>query len=426
MASHAPPSGRKTEAPPPPAPESPAWSAFWRTWTRVRERLRREPVAIRFDAREAARAASLYLAVSAIGFAVLLVVNHKLGNGTVALLRHWDSNAYLTIAERGYPGEIPYFADGSPGGSRLAFFPLVPGLIRGVHLLTGLPFAYAGVVVSWVAGAVAAAGVHTLVRSLAGSRAGYACVALWACSPYACALWVPYSEAVFSALLFWTLLAVLARRWVVAGLLCALAGMVRPTASVLIGTVVLAAGWAVWQRRANRHSMFANGGWRPWAAVALAPLGLLVSWLYIGHRVGRIDGWFEAERAWGQSFDFGRGTYAFLREVASYRAFDVRHPVVLALILLTAVALVALVLDRGVPWPLVIAALGAWVLMVSTPGSPFSKPRFMLPFLPVMLLLVARPLARAPVLTRYGLYAAGAVVAGWYGVGLLMVFKQAP
>jgi hypothetical protein len=64
--------------------------------------------------------------------------------------------------------------------------------------------------------------------------------------------------------------------------------------------------------------------------------------------------------------------------------------------------------------------------MVGTPGSPLSKPRFMLPFLPVMLLLVAKPVARLPRLVQGGLYVCGAVFAGWYAVGLLELFKMSP
>ncbi|MDF3289344.1 hypothetical protein [Streptomyces silvisoli] len=390
-------------------------AADWRG--RLAELLRREPVTIRFARREALNAAGIYLAVSALAFAVLLLICHHLGYGVVQVLSKWDSKNYLSVAEHGYPHHLSYQPDGVPKWSTLAFFPLVPALIRAVHLVTGLGYPYAGVAVSWLAATAAAVAVHTLARSVLGRRVGYACVGLWACSPYAFALWVPYSEACFSAALMWALIAVIARRWVAAGVLTALAGTIRPTASVLVGVLVLSAGWALLRRR---------DGWRPWLALALAPLGLVFSWLYLGSRVGRWDGWFEAEKAWGQSFDFGRGSLHFLKQVATYQHIDIRYPVVLALILLVAVAVVALAMDRKVPWPLVLALAGAWELMFGTPGSPLSKPRFMLPFLPILLLLVARPVARLPRLVQGCLYGCGAVFAGWYAVGLLMLFKWSP
>ncbi|MEU1677206.1 hypothetical protein ABZ752_35020 [Streptomyces roseifaciens] len=369
-----------------------------------------------------ARAVALYLVVSAVGFAVLLLVSRHLGRGPEALLHRWDSGNYLHIAKRGYPGAIPYGPDGEPKFSRLAFFPLVPGLIRSVRLVTGLSLAWSGVVVSWTGAAVAAAGVFRLVRAVGGRPgAGYACVALWACSPYAFALWVPYSEGVFSAALIWALVAILARRWLTAAALCVVAGTVRPSATVLVGTVVLAAGWELVQRR---------GGWQAWVALLTAPLGLLGSWLYLGSKVGRVDGWFEAERAWGQSFDFGAGTVQVLKGMLLYRHAgrigDLRSAAVIAVVVLGAIGVLALARDRKVPWQLVVAVAGAWVLMVGTPGSPLSKPRFMLPFLPVLLLLAARPLARAPLGVRVCLYGGGAVVSGWYAAGLLVLFEGSP
>jgi hypothetical protein len=387
----------------------------------LRERLavllRRNPVRIRFDAREMRTAAGIYLAVAAIGFGILLALSAQMGFPVGYLLHRWDSDNYLSIARYGYPHRLSYLPDGVPRWSTLAFFPLMPALIRAAHL-TGLPFEFAGVLVSWSAAVLAAAGVQTLVSSVAGRRVGYACVGLWACSPYAFALWVPYSEACFSAALLWALICLAGRRWIAAGALTAVAGTLRPTASVLVCVVLGSAGWALLRRR---------DGWRPWAGMLLAPLGLVFSWLYLGAQVGRLNGWFEAERAWGQTFDFGRGTAYFLDLVIFYRRHaDIRYAAVIALILLVAVGVMALALDRRVPWPMVLALAGAWLLVVGTPGSPLSKPRFMLPFLPLLLLLPARPLSRLPRLVQGSLYASGAVFAGWYSVGLLLVFRWSP
>jgi hypothetical protein len=386
---------------------------------RLEALLRREPVTVHFDRREALTAAGIYLALSAVGFGLLMAVTHHLGFSADYVLRRWDSENYLKIAESGYPNHLTYRPDGIPTFTRLAFFPLVPALIRGVHLafFGALAFPYAGVLVSWAAGAVAAAGVHTLSRSLTSRRVGYACVGLWACSPYAFALWVPYSEACFSATLMWTLVALIARRWITAAMLCVAAGTIRPTASVLVGVLVLTAAWSLLHRR---------GGRRPWIAMIIAPLGLVFSWLYLGSRIGQLNGWFEAEKAWGQSFDFGLGTLRFLKRVILYQHIDIRYPLVLALILLVAIAVTALAVDRRIPWALVLALAGAWELMVSTPGSPLSKPRFMLPFLPIMLLLVAKPVARLPRPIQGGLYVCGTVFAGWYAIGLLVLFKMSP
>jgi hypothetical protein len=95
-------------------------------------------------------------------------------------------------------------------------------------------------------------------------------------------------------------------------------------------------------------------------------------------------------------------------------------------ILIVAVGVIALAADRQVPWPLVLALAGAWALMFGTPGAPLSKPRFILPFLPIMLLLVIRPIARLPRPVQGCLYGCGAIFAGWYAFGLLVLFKHPP
>ncbi|MBY8888448.1 hypothetical protein K7472_26925 [Streptomyces sp. PTM05] len=381
--------------------------------------VRRRPVTIRFDRRDAARAVGLYLAVAGLGFAVLLLLSHHLHYPAEHVLRRWDSANYLSIAEHGYPHQLRYRPNGMPAWSTLAFFPLYPALIWLVHL-TGLPFAYAAVLVSWAAAAVAAAGVYTLASSISGRRAGYTCVALWACYPYAFALWVPYSEACFSAALIWALVALLARRWLAAGTLAAVAGTLRPTASVVVGVVMVT---ALRQLVRDRHWQWQT---KPVLGALIAPLGLVFSWLYLGAQVGRLDGWFRAEKAWGQSFDFGRGTAHFFKLVATYREVDVRSLAVVALLGLTAVGILTLVLDRTVPWVLILALAGVWVLAVGTPGSPMSKPRFLLPFLPVALLPLAVAVSRLPRLVRGALYCSGALFAGMYAVGLLLRWPTSP
>ncbi|MFI0961887.1 hypothetical protein ACH4S8_10840 [Streptomyces sp. NPDC021080] len=370
-----------------------------------------------FTWRETFIAVGIYLSLSFLGFSVLSLINWHLGHPLSHVLQAWDAENYLTIAARGYPDHLAYRANGIPQYSRVAFFPLVPGAVRLVHLVTGIPVTYAGIFVSWVGGAVAAGGIHTLTRSLVGLRAAYACVALWACSPYASILWIPYSEAVFTALVVWGLVALLARRWFGTGLMAAVAGTARPTASCLIAVVVLAAALALIRR---------SDGLRPVAAIAMAPLGLLGTWLYLGSRIGSATGWFEAEKAWNQSFDFGRGTLLFLYQTGGFHSADVRLSVVIIVIAATAIGVIALSLDRRVPWPLALIAGIAWTMMVSTPGAHFSKPRFMLPFMPILLMLPAVAVSRLRRPVRWLVYGSGAAFAGWYGAGLLILFWPPP
>jgi len=53
--------------------------------------------------------------------------------------------------------------------------------------------------------------------------------ALFAASPMAVVLSMTYSEALFCAFAVWSLAFLLDRRWLWAGVCCALSGLVRPT-----------------------------------------------------------------------------------------------------------------------------------------------------------------------------------------------------
>ncbi|MEU9385731.1 hypothetical protein AB0D38_34320, partial [Streptomyces sp. NPDC048279] len=72
--------------------------------------------------------------------------------------RSWDSVWYLGIAAHGY-GRTLYFRP-DVVHSDLAFFPLYPGLVRVLTAVTPLSGAGAGLLVSWTAAAVAAAGIY--------------------------------------------------------------------------------------------------------------------------------------------------------------------------------------------------------------------------------------------------------------------------
>jgi hypothetical protein len=124
-------------------------------------------------------------------------------------------------------------------------------------------------------------------------------------------LTMAYTEALFCALAAWALVFVLERRWVAAGVCCALAGLVRPTAPALVLAVGLAALVCLLRRRDGR---------RPPAAALLAPLGLLGYLLWVGGRThpgaglaDRLGAWSEPEsRGWQTGFDRGAATAGFV------------------------------------------------------------------------------------------------------------------
>src|SRR5207245_2153309 len=128
--------------------------------------------------------------------------------------------------------------------------------------------------------------------------------ALFASAPMAIVLSMTYTEALFCALAVWALVGVLEEWWLLAGVCCALAGLVRPTASALVAAVGLAAIITLVRRRGR--------GWQTWVGLLLAPAGLLGYLAWVAQRTGRLSGWFDLQRTgWDSQFDGGIATVKF-------------------------------------------------------------------------------------------------------------------
>ncbi|MFF9274616.1 hypothetical protein [Streptomyces griseosporeus] len=327
-------------------------------------------------------AVGLFVLARLAGAAVLAGAAWAVGKHPLGLLgRSWDSLWYLGIAAHGYgrtlrfPPDLLY--------SDLAFFPLYPALVRAVSTLTPLEGAPAGLAVAWVAAGVAACGIYRCGELLYGRAVGTALVLLWGLLPHSVVLSMGYTEPLLTALAAWSLYAVLRGHWVRAGALAALAGLSRPNGFAVAAAVVAAAAWEVWRRRGR------NVSHRLWTGAALAPLGWASYVLWVGHRKGDLlGGYFEVQRRWGSTFDFGRGSLHFVRHLL-LRGDRLVFSMVLVIVAAAVVLYALLLLDRA-PLPLLVHS-GA-LLLIALGGSGFfeSKPRFLLPAFPLLL-----PLARA-------------------------------
>ena len=164
------------------------------------------------------------------------------GTSWLGLWQRWDWDRYLTIAEYGYTsGKGPAY-----DSDIVAFFPGYPMALRAVHLVVR-NWVASGLLISLVAGAVACVALARLAefewraRRLpaddhgAGDtparddsgRAALTAVLLLVCAPAAVFLAAGYTESLFLAFGIPAWLAARRRRWVLAGLLTALACTVR-------------------------------------------------------------------------------------------------------------------------------------------------------------------------------------------------------
>lgn len=224
----------------------------------------------------------------------------------------WDSFHFLRIADVGYlPPGLPCCDQ--------AFLPGYPGAIAAVAPLLGGDLALAGLLVSLVAGAVAAAALWHLAERLAGPGTGRTAVLLLAVAPYGFFLSAVYSEALFLALAVTAWLAGLRGRWLLAGVLAAAATAVRINGLFLtLGLAVMLlvrlredgrSGGAAVETTGTRPEPDDATRRRPWLLrlvttgwpLALPALTYLAWTGYLWWRTGSTDAWQQAQRlGWGR------------------------------------------------------------------------------------------------------------------------------
>jgi hypothetical protein len=334
------------------------------------------------------------------------------------VLATWDGWWYLQVAEKGYDPRPLERLD--PGGlftvkqNSVAFFPLYPGLIRGVSEITGLGLFGSGILVSVLASFVAAAGIYAVVSTLAGVRAGTIAAGLWAVVPGAGVEWAVYSESLFVAIAAWSCYSVMKGRWLAAGLLAFVAGLNRPTSAALIGAVGLAALVTLARRDSRREHGVAG----PVYAMVAAPLGLLTYVAWVGLSMGDLTAYFTLQReGWAHFFDFGAYSLDVLGNTAvghhNYLfAFSVPDLIAVQVVLALPF-LIALMLRKKPPLVLVAYTLASVITVLGTQQMFGNTGRYLLPAFP-LLLAPAAALSRLKWPSLAVFFTTAAVASGWY------------
>jgi len=309
-----------------------------------------------------------------------------------------------------------------------AVFPLYPALVHGLAWVTG-SILVAGILISLVSSAVAAAVLAELARPLLGPRGARDTVLFLALYPVSFVFCAVYSEALFLALAAGAFLAAQRGRAVLAGLLGGLA-----TGTRLIGLALLPALALLLVQR---------GGSRRERAVRLLPLLLLPAavGLYAVHldrELGDALAFSSAQTDWNRSVSAlgplgglvdsvqaaGRGTRILLS-----LPYEPGHEHRVALWNVSHLALLAAVAWlTWVAWRRLGAAHGAYavatlaiVLSAPVEGFPLvSLPRFVLGDFPLFLALASltadRPRARDALLWAFAAFGAAAAIGFSRGV----------
>ncbi len=196
----------------------------------------------------------------------------------------WDGRWYLMIAHLGYPHRL--FNEGD--GSRWAFFPALPAVIRGVATVTGLSYPDAAVAAAFLFGLTSAIAIWLAVREVFGSVIADRSVLLYVFFPAAYVLSMAYTEGLFLTAAAACLFALTRRLWITAALFAVLASLTRNFGVFLILCVVVAAVPVIWRERQVR----------PLIAAAISPLGLMAFMAYSWTMVGTPFAFMAAEKYW--------------------------------------------------------------------------------------------------------------------------------
>lgn len=200
--------------------------------------------------------------------AVVVVNDEKIVDPHRALeiWNRWDAPHYLDLARYGYnadgPGDVPLF---------IVFYPLYPWLTGAVNAVLRDPVV-SGFAVTTIASLFVAPLLARVVGQEFGRSIGRNAAWFMLIFPTAFVLHIPYTEALFMAVVLGSFLAARNERWWLAGILGALATLTRVNGLVLVPALAVE---ALTQWRTDPERRLRSG----WLWIAAVPLGFLV---YLG------------------------------------------------------------------------------------------------------------------------------------------------
>jgi 4-amino-4-deoxy-L-arabinose transferase-like glycosyltransferase len=290
----------------------------------------------------------------------------------------FDSGQFLRIAESGYfPGPVRCCSQ--------AFFPGYPLLMRAVAPLVGGHEIWAGMLITLVAGVIAAALLWRLAAEHGGPAAGQLAVAALALNPMSLFMAVVYSEALFLALALAAWLLARRGRWWWAGLAMAGTTAVRVNGLFLVAALGVMFLIQLYRRRPGVH-------WYDGAALALpaVPIAAYFAWLHA--QTGSWTAWNDAEKlGWDRHLATPWTGLAQGWSDAFHGGISIPATADLVAVLIGVAVTVALIVLRR--WPeATYMGLNMVVLVCSTTLT--SSARYTLTWIPMYILLaeiLARP-----------------------------------
>lgn len=322
---------------------------------------------------------AVFVAARLVTLVAVALADLHTHHGLVHELSRWDGEWFLRAAGHGWPSAITY-VDGHVAGSTIAFFPLFPLLLRGLHDLTGLSGAVVGLVVSALSGLAATVGVGALTRSYADDDSARRATILFALSPGAYVFSLIYNEGLVVLLCVTALWALSARRWWVAGAAGAISTALSPVGLVLVAP----AAWVALSEL-RRRRVGALG------ALVATPLGFAAWTGYLWAHTGTPRAWSLTERGgWNSYPSLAYPAHILWRFVSNPVSPTMTGHLLLVGMAATAAGLVVLWRERlATPAPVTVYAFAAaLVFAVSAPVG--LRPRFLMLVFPIVMAVATR------------------------------------
>lgn len=208
----------------------------------------------------------------------------------------WDGQWYRSVVQDGYPVPLPHGADGVVERSTWAFYPAYPMLVRGLMVLTRMPFEVVAPLTSTVAGAIAICLLYRLLLETGGTfvaRATVAGLCTYAAAPV---FQVAYPESLALLLVLSCLLLARRGRWRWFAVAAVALALTRPLAAPL-GAAVALSGLVRWPGSTDPRPDGPTR--RPLVLAGFGAMALTGLWPGIaGLSTGQWDAYFATSRAW--------------------------------------------------------------------------------------------------------------------------------
>ena len=314
-----------------------------------------------------------YLALRALVLLGLTVGDLFTHERLLNKLTRWDGQWFLVAAREGWPRHL-VVVHGQVAPNPISFFPALPLSIRWLSKLTFLPLSVSGVVISAVTGLTATLAIGMLVRAWRDEADALRAAILFAVFPGTFVFSLIYAEGMVLTLTALGLLALLRKRWLLAGVLGAAATFTSPVALAFVVACTWGAVLAIHRDR----------GWRALLAPLLAPLGFVFYMFWLWRHTGVFNAWRIVERDGWKSYPSLRYPLHvldvfFSNPYAAYKTIDV----LIVGMAFTGIGLYWVFKQRQ-PSPVIAYAVAAVILLlISRPVG--LRPRFVMVAFPVVI-----------------------------------------